>query len=372
MYDNRGIEKLANGLQRRNIGYFAKWRTGKDGFQRYIASDIPWAHLTHVNYAFAHIDSDNRISANEDVPGNEATDIDWPEVKGAEMDPALPYKGHFNLLGKFKRKYPNLKTLVSVGGWAETGGYYGARGGRVVSGGFYSMTTNGGGTVNSAGINVFADSVVAFLRRYGFDGVDIDYEYPTTMPNSGYLPDWGVAEPRLKGLQAGYREMMRVLRERLDVASVRDGRYYLLSSAVTASAYLLRGMEGNQAVRYLDFVNVMSYDLHGTWNEFVGPQAALFDDGKDAELLSWNVYSDTQYKNIGYLNTDWAYHYYRGALPPGRINVGVPYYTRGWREVTGGDRGLWGKAAASSCPLGVVPPCGLGAKGIDKIGRAHV
>ncbi len=39
----------------------------------------------------------------------------WPGVAGAEMDPALPYKGHFNLLTKYKKKHPNVKTLVS---WA--------------------------------------------------------------------------------------------------------------------------------------------------------------------------------------------------------------------------------------------------------------
>jgi chitinase len=111
----------------------------------------------------------------------------------------------------------------------------------------------------------------------------------------------------------------------------------------------------------------MSYDLHGTWNEFVGPQAPLFDDGKDAELLGAYVYQDAQYRGIGPLNVDWAYHYYRGAMPPTRINVGVPYYTRGWRDVVGGDRGLWGTARSFICPPGTAVPCGLGAAGIDNL-----
>jgi chitinase len=70
----------------------------------------------------------------------------------------------------------------------------------------------------------------------------------------------------------------------------------------------------------------MSYDLHGGWNQYVGPNAPLFDDGNDAELRAGNAYS---YGGIGYLNVDWAYRYYRGALQAGRINIGVPYYTRG-------------------------------------------
>lgn len=67
------------------------------------------------------------------------------------------------------------------------------------------------------------------------------------------------------------------------------------------------------------------------------------------------MYSTPQYGGIGYLNTDWAYHYFRGAMPAGRINIGLPYYTRGWQGVTGGTHGLWGKAALpdqNSCPAG--------------------
>ncbi|WP_231550545.1 glycosyl hydrolase family 18 protein [Chitinibacter sp. ZOR0017] len=367
-YDTAGREKLANGLQRRNIGYFANWRTGKDPKQgTFLAHNIPWNQMTHINYAFAHVDGSNKVSVNADVAGNESTQMTWPNIPEAAMDASYSYQGHFNQLNKYKKQHPGVRTLVSIGGWAETGGYFGGDGKRVASGGFYSMTTNADGTVNTAGINAFADSAVAFIRQYGFDGVDIDYEYPTTMENSGNPLDWSFATPRQKGLQAAYRELMRALREKLDTAAVADGKYYQLTAAVPASGYLLRGMEAFQAIKYLDFVNVMSYDLHGTWNQFVGPNAALYDDGKDGELAFWQVYTDPQYQNIGYLNTDWAYHYYRGAVPAGRINVGVPYYTRGWSNVTGGNHGLWGTASTNTCPPGVEAPCGIGAKGIDNI-----
>lgn len=367
MYDAEGREKLGNGLKRRVIGYFTSWRTGKNGQVAYLAKDIPWQDLSHINYAFAHIDSNNRVSVNENVPGNEATDMEWPGVPGAEMDPTLPYKGHFNLLNKYKKLNPGVKTLVSIGGWAETGGYFGADGNRVASGGFYTMTTNADGSINHAGINAFADSTVAFLRKYNFDGADLDYEYPTTMAKAGNPLDWAISEPRLKGLQASYRELMRVLRDKLDQASVQDGKYYMLTIASPSSGYLLRGMETYQSVKYMDYVNMMTYDLHGAWNEFVGPNAALFDDGKDAELAKWSVYSTAAYGGIGYLNTDWAYRYFRGSLPAGRINVGVPYYTRGHKDVTGGTNGLWGTSAKSTnCGPGLTE-CGVGAMGIDNI-----
>ncbi|MGW8375894.1 chitinase C-terminal domain-containing protein [Actinacidiphila sp. SB3-2] len=367
-YDADGREKLANGQKRRTIGYFTGWRTGKDGQPAYLASDIPWDKVTHLNYAFAHVGKDNRISVGADGEKNPATGMTWPGVAGAEMDPALPYKGHFNLLNKFKKQHPDVKTLISVGGWAETGGYFGEDGKRVDSGGFYSMATNADGSVNAAGIDAFADSAVDFVRKYGFNGVDIDYEYPTSMKDAGNPLDWPLANGRRAGLVKGYATLMKALREKLDRAGAADGRHYLLSVAAPSSGYLLRGMETYQVQKYLDYVNIMSYDLHGAWNEHVGPNAALFDDGKDSELAGAGVYTTSQYGGIGYLNTDWAYHYFRGSMPAGRINIGLPYYTRGFKNVTGGTDGLWGRAPATECPAGSgLTKCGDGAVGIDNL-----
>ncbi|MBB1256319.1 chitinase C-terminal domain-containing protein [Streptomyces sp. OF3] len=368
VYDSAGREKMGADHQRRVIGYFTSWRTGKDGRDAYLASEIPWEKVTHLNYAFAHVDSDNRLSVGPNSADNPATGMTWPGVPGAEMDPAFSYKGHFNQLNKFKKQHPHVKTLVSVGGWAETGGYFGPDGERVDSGGFYTMATNADGSVNQAGINTFADSAVKFLRDYGFNGLDIDYEYATSMKDAGNPLDWAIANPRRAGLNAGYSALMKTLREKLDRAGAQDGKHYLLTVAAPSSGYLLRGMETYDTAKYLDYVNIMSYDLHGAWNEFVGPNASLFDDGKDAELAAAGVYTTSQYGGIGYLNTDWAYRYFRGAMPAGRINVGLPYYTRGWKNVTGGTDGLWGRSSTTNCPAGAgLTKCGDGAVGIDNL-----
>ncbi len=127
-------------------------------------------------------------------------------------------------------------------------------------------------------------------------------------------------------------------------------------------------METFQVTQYLDYVNVMSYDLHGAWNQYVGPNASLYDDGNDAELKAANVYGTSQYGGIGYLNADWAYHYFRSAMPAGRINIGLPYYTRGFKNVTGGTNGLWGTLQTTNCPAGSgLTTCGDGAVGIDNL-----
>ncbi len=168
VHDTAGQEEMGADHQRRVIGYFTGRRTGKDGTPAYLAPDIPWDKVTHLNYAFAHIDGGNRISVGTDNETNPATGKTWPGVSGAEMDPGFPYKGHFNLLNKFKKQHPGVKTLISVGGWAETGGYCDDGGTRVNSGGFYSMATNADGSANRSGIDTFADSAVTFIRKYGF------------------------------------------------------------------------------------------------------------------------------------------------------------------------------------------------------------
>ncbi|HDM8044566.1 TPA: chitinase C-terminal domain-containing protein [Vibrio campbellii] len=371
IYDKDGRELMGADHPRRVIGYFTSWRSGDDPQAAYLVKDIPWDQLTHINYAFVSIGSDGKVNVGDVTdPTNPATGKTWPSV---EVDPALGFKGHFGALATYKQKH-DVKTLISIGGWAETGGHFGADGNRVADGGFYTMTTNADGSINHAGIEKFATSAVEMMRTYKFDGLDIDYEYPTSMAGAGNPYDKDFMEPRRPYLWASYQELMKVLREKLDAASAQDGIHYMLTIAAPSSGYLLRGMETFDVTKYLDYVNIMTYDLHGAWNDHVGHNAALFDTGKDSELAQWNVYDTAAYGGIGYLNTDWAYHYFRGSMPAGRINIGVPYYTRGWQGVTGGENGLWGRAALpnqSECAPGTGEGeknnCGHGAIGIDNM-----
>ncbi|MBU2893442.1 chitinase C-terminal domain-containing protein [Colwellia sp. D2M02] len=374
IYDQDGRELMGADHPRRVIGYFTSWRNGANEQPSYLVNDIPWDKITHINYAFAHVDANHKVSIGDpNSPNNPATNMEWPGVVGAEMDPSLPYKGHFNLLNKYKKQYPDVKTLVSVGGWAETGGHFGENG-RVADGGFYTLTTNADGTVNEAGIAAFSASAVEFIEKYGFDGIDIDYEYPSSMNDSGHPDDFTFSNARRAYLNNSYQVLMKSLRESLDKAGEAAGKHYLLTIASPSSGYLLRGMETFQATQYLDYVNIMSYDLHGAWNSHVGHNASLYDTGLDSELAAWDVYSTKEFEGIGYLNTDWAVKYFRGGLSAGRINIGIPYYTRGFKDVTGGTNGLWGQAAfpdQANCPKGTgvgdKNSCGNGAIGIDNL-----
>ena len=128
---------------------------------------------------------------------------------------------------------------------------------------------------------------------------------------------------------------MKTLREKLDAAGKQDGKKYLETAAVTASSWVLGGMTDNSYAQYLDFLSVMSYDFHGGWNEFVENLANIYPDPADRETIQMAMPT---------LNMDWAYKYYRGVLPPEKIIMGIPYYTRGWENVQGGTNGPHGSS----------------------------
>lgn len=347
---------------------------------------MPWDSITHINYAFAHINTDHEVSIGDTTdPTNPATGMTWDGAENA-MDTSYAYDGHFNLLNKYAKQH-DVKLLLSVGGWAETGAHFGDTG-RILDGGFYNLTIKEGtGEINYAAIDKFAKSAADFVKTYDFDGIDIDYEYPSSMSDAGHPEDWKISNKHRGKLWDGYMALMEALRRELDKQGQADDTHYMLTIASPSSGYLLRGFEGFQALKYLDYVNIMSYDLHGAWNHFVGHNAALYDNGVDAEIEDSGIYStsgDGKYYNAqGYLNIDWSYKYFRTALAGGRINIGLPYYTRGFQQVNGGTNGLNGLAPfpeQSNCYLGTGgnlgpdalspkagAPCGYGAQGIDNL-----
>ncbi|WP_200857121.1 Ig-like domain-containing protein, partial [Klebsiella pneumoniae] len=91
IYREDGTECMGDDHPRRIIGYYTSWRTGKNGLPAYLAGDLPWEKLTHINYAFASINKSDFSMQVDDS----ATKMTWENVPGAEMDPSLPYQGHF-------------------------------------------------------------------------------------------------------------------------------------------------------------------------------------------------------------------------------------------------------------------------------------
>jgi GH18 family chitinase len=91
------------------------------------------------------------------------------------------------------------------------------------------------------GRNSFIRSVMGYVRQYGFDGVDVDWEYPTTTD----------------GTDGTFTLLMKELSDSLH----RDAKYYL-TAAITAGKYAggIRDAIRNELFNYVDFFNIMAYD----------------------------------------------------------------------------------------------------------------
>lgn len=245
-------------------------------------SDIDARKLTRINYAFADI-KDGRIA------------------EGSGTDAA-----NFATLNALKRENPALKVLISVGGWKG-------------SGGFSNMALTPESRAR------FIDSVVAFLEKYDLDGLDVDWEYPG-LPGAGnrYRPED----------KQNYTALLRELRHRFDQVQKKIGRPLYLSIAAGDSTDFLEHTEMNQVQKYVDTVNLMTYDYYvpGS-NSMTGNNAPLFTDPADPNHGSADA-SVRAFEAAG--------------VPASKIVLGVPFYGHAWKDVAETDHGLFQHGKADS------------------------
>ncbi|KAF7672440.1 glycoside hydrolase family 18 protein [Alternaria burnsii] len=209
----------------RTIGYYEGWN-----YQRPCGNmepeEIPLGHWTHINFAFALIN---------------------PKTFHIEdMDPGTGSR--YGRVAGLKERQPDLKVWIAVGGWAmnDPGPYRTA---------FSDLAAS------EANQDKFFDSLLTFMERYNMDGVDLDWEYPVAEDRGGILADFD-----------NYVNLLRRLRQRLNTS----GREYGISLTLPASYWYLRGFNLQEMEPYLDWFNMMTYDIHGVWDasiDSLGPIA---------------------------------------------------------------------------------------------------
>jgi len=302
------------------VGYFPEWGI-YDGHKNYVPENVPMNKITHLNYAFATI-KDGLIAHFDTYAAIEVT-------HGEAWD--SPYKGNLGQFEKLKADYPHLSVMVSVGGWSQSGNFHDI-------------------AATQEARDKFASSVVQYIRDYKMDGVDIDWEYPGSYrepdlvdnPNDQGTPKADASEKET------FRLLLQTLRTHLDTASTQDGKYYQLTAAVSASFSHIDFLEPQNYAQYLDFINVMTYDLHGAWDGTTNHQSALYAKSG----LNDNLNIDDVVNKFISLGVDRK-----------KLIVGTPFYSRGWKgvvannpsyglvgllsEANGGADGIWdgGRAA---------------------------
>jgi len=280
----------------RVVGYYPGWTS--EGRKPYEVADIPAERLTHLNYAFANVSEE----AGQIMLGYPHLDTD--RIYPGDGDGRLSFEGNFNQLLRLKDRHPHLKTLISVGGWTWSGNFSAA-----------AETEEKRGR--------FAQSCAAFAARYGFDGVDVDWEYPA----SAGLQEGNPRDTR------NFTLLLAELRRALDEQGERDGTRYLLTIAAPGGVAKAQVMELDQIHKYLDFINVMCYDFAGSWSPATNFNAPLYAttsplQPQDELSLSANAHDAMQ----AYLD---------GGVPAGKLVLGVPFGGKSWKGVGPDNDGLY-------------------------------
>lgn len=231
--------------------------------------------MTRINYAFAVIKNGRAVLPEADDGANLAQ------------------------LTALRQQNPSLSVLLSIGGWLGSGGFSDA-------------------ALNAQSRAVFADSAAALVTKYDLDGIDIDWEYPG-------LP--GAGNRHRKEDKRNFTLLLKQLREKLTELSKPMRRHLYLTIAAGASAEFLDHTEMAQAARFLDTVNLMTYDYYeADSDKITGNHAPLFTNPRDPKQESADA-SVQAFEAAG--------------VPAGKIILGVPFYGRMWGDVADVNHGLF-------------------------------
>jgi chitinase len=299
------------GGARRVVGYFVAWGVyARSYFVKNIESSGSASRLTHINYGFANISSDLKCAIGDSFADYDQAYDAAKSVDGtADTWDAGALRGNFNQLKKLKAKHPGLKVLISVGGWTWSDKFSDA-----------ALTAESRRTLVKSCVDMYIKGAfTASLAHPGvFDGIDIDWEYPAVMGNSSnYRPED----------TANFTALLAEFRAQLDAQGAADGKTYLLTIAAPAGKDKYSKIEIDKIHPSLDFVNVMTYDMHGAWENVTNFHAPLAASTADpTRALEY----DTDHAMSGWL---------AGGTPPGKLVMGVPFFGRGWKGVPAGPAG---------------------------------
>ncbi len=296
---------------RRVAGYFVNWGIyGRGYLVKEIHTSGAAARMTHLLYAFADVGSDLKVHltdawADYDKKFEAADSVDGV----ADTWDAGTLRGNFNQLKKLKVLHPNLKVLIALGGWTLSGNFSDA-----------ALTPTSRTALAASAIDMFIKGNFAPGLTFPgvFDGIDIDWEYPAA---PGFTNNYRPEDTQ------NFTLLLEEFRRQLDLQEAADGREYLLTIAAPAGADKLAKIEIADVAACVDFVNLMTYDFHGTWDLQTHFHAPLFEPAGDPSA------------GQGLCADDAVDAYLAAGAPAAKLNLGVPFYGRGWQGVPAGPGG---------------------------------
>ncbi|RUP41397.1 glycosyl hydrolases family 18-domain-containing protein [Jimgerdemannia flammicorona] len=270
------------------IGYVPSY-----AFARYHADTIPYASFTHLYYAFAGMSNPTTLLPSF-INGN-------PELLGTIVTDA---------------HRTNTKVILSIGG--SVGSVY-----------FSTMVASNTSRKN------FVDWNVEFIKQWGTDGVDLDWEYPG---RPGVLGN--VVDPANDA--ANLLLLLKELRAVLDENFPNDHK--IITMAVRVEPF--DGPNGplkdiSEYAKYMDYVNIMAYDINIVGGATTGPNAPFTSEGTPGNRYSY-VQAIRDWKSAGF--------------PASQIVAGLAFYGRAWSTLS--DVVAPGGAVSQFVPASSTLPAG--------------
>jgi chitinase len=335
------------------VGYFVQWGIyGRQFFVKNLDTNGSAAKMTHLNYAFGNIDPVNLTCLHGVTKGTSTNPQDPNQGDGAgdaEADYSRAFsaaqsvdgvgdtgweslRGNYNQLRKLKVKYPNLKVLISLGGWTYSKYFSDVAATDAARKKFVSSCIDiyikgnlpvynaAGGPGSAAGI---------------FDGIDLDWEWPGAEGHAGnhFSPADKVNNTLL----------IAEFRRQLDALTATSGKRYQISAFTPADpAKVAAGWELAEVAKSMDIFNVQGYDFHGAGSDNswepnrTGHQGNLYPDPTDPYSVKFSVENTVD-------------TYLAAGVPSRKITLGLAFYGRGWQGVAdGGRKGVWQSATGAA------------------------
>ncbi|MHB8817186.1 MAG: glycoside hydrolase family 18 protein [Steroidobacteraceae bacterium] len=253
-------------------------------------SQIPAARINELIYAFGE-----------------------PNDAGTCTPPTAAQIETFAALRRLRQQHPGLRLMVSIGGWDAAPQYSDI-----------ALTSRSRGR--------FAASCVrAFLLRQGFDGIDIDWEFPV---------HGGMNRSRPED-RADATALVREFRRQLDALGRKNHRHYYLTVATPAGTWQQGGAYSVSdsydlaaLARSTDWLNVMTYDMNTIFSPLSGFNAPLDADPRDPT---------PEPARSGDNLTSAVRYYEAQGVPAAKIMLGVAFYGRGFNGISPQDAGLYSK-----------------------------